>query len=230
MHEHLGKLNALAQVTYEPGRDCPAVAFFISERESSQNRWRIQVAARLEQGGAHNLGVVRTTAATISQPDGTGYTHSRRPGARCVFIACCPGALGWSAWVEKTYQADGDGAKFNWSDCPEAIGLPGIMPLFGFLEHPRYTYHSANLAGGGGGSATIRANERVMLVSAWQVGDGGWFRIIDPVEGNLHVVTLPPDGSATIRPEGTLWGPCTISCDFTANAAGKGGYLIEGLR
>jgi hypothetical protein len=62
----------------------------ISEESSSTAAWTIDVFVRLAGAGRFKLGRMTTTP-----PSG-----GANPPSRVVFVACCPGAMGWSATAE----------------------------------------------------------------------------------------------------------------------------------
>jgi hypothetical protein len=218
--------------SYEPGCPCPSIALHIDEEEpgTSPAIWRIELSARSETGGTQRLGSVLTTRASWSAD------HYRRPAARTVLLACCPGAIGWSARVVCVAVAAGlvgrtsTGAIWSWSDSPIAVA-PGIHPINAREVTRPWLFYSTNVVGGGLSGFNPNPGEAVESILCWQIGDGGILRVNPFQPGPAYTASLPPNGSINLSPDGNFPPdtPTTaaIVLDLTANVAGKGGLIVE---
>lgn len=218
MQKLQGTLNYSTRHEYEPGNECPSISLAMSERETSDSVWRVQVEARLGSG-AFVLGDVLTRPRRVDV--------DKHHGARVVLIASCPGAVGWAAKFSKVGGTLGMGALVHWADSPCCMP-PGLHPVNARPMHPVYRFNTSTIAGGASAYIQFLNGERIRAVHCWQVGDGGFFTIQHPVGTSIGgPVTPPPDGSASLVPEGDLWAPVRVEFLFNGNVTGKGGWLVE---
>lgn len=204
-----------ARLRTEPGLG-PISALSIA-LDSRGSCWRLRVHAELAPASTWRLGEL-LVLSPLTPSEGT----------RIVGLACCPGAVGWVVDVLPYYTAP----PYDVRDLTEAgyleiaaadLGMlePGIHPV-GRVElvgsRRRYL---ANPLVAGNTDVAMTAAQRLVKVSAWQVGTGGVIR----AGGSAWTVPLPPNGAASVEHDGFGIGAQTVQ--FLGFPAGGGGYVIE---
>lgn len=195
--------------THADGAPCPGLVVGLVAR---QNAWTLRVHAELAgPGDVYLLGVVHVPPAVRASDQ-----------ARVVAIAHCPGAVAWTVEAAcASVAAAGERSGLELAALLVGSGAPGLHHVPpAELEGARRSYQGGVLEPGDT-SVTIGRGSRVLVVSAWQVGEGGTVTI-----GSDNAVPLPPDGAVTIEPARYVSAAAGLEIAFESIET-AGGYLIE---